>query len=117
MKNRPLLSISMLVSGKSKDMWKSIESLISIKEKISTEIILIDMGCTKEVRSRLEKKADKLLSFTWCDDFAKARNTGVEVASGEWFMYLDDDEWFEDLEGLVEFFQSGMNKVYGYACY
>ena len=117
MKNRPLLSISMLVSGKSKDMWKSIESIISIKERISTEIILIDTGCTKEVHSRLEKKADKLLSFTWCDDFAKARNTGVEVASGEWFMYLDDDEWFEDLEGLVEFFQSGMYKEYGYACY
>ena len=117
MKNRPLLSISMLVSGKSKDMWKSIDSLICIQERISTEIILIDTGCTKEVHSRLEKKADKLLSFTWCDDFAKARNTGLEVATGEWFMYLDDDEWFEDLEGLVEFFQSGMYREYGYACY
>lgn len=98
-------------------MWKSIESLICIKERISTEIILIDTGCTKEVHSRLEKKADKLLSFTWCDDFAKARNTGLEVATGEWFMYLDDDEWFEDIEELVDFFQSGTYKKYGYACY
>lgn len=117
MKDRPLLSISMLVSGKSKDMWKSIESLINIKKKVSTEIILVDTGCTKKVHSQLEKMVDKLLSFSWCDDFAKARNTGLEVATGEWFMYLDDDEWFEDIEELVDFFQSGTYKKYGYACY
>ena len=32
--------------------------------------------------------------FKWCDDFAKARNAGLEKCTGEWFMYIDDDEWF-----------------------
>ena len=49
---------------------------------------------------------DNIVSFDWCDDFAAARNAGLEHAKGEWFLYLDDDEWFEDVTTIIDFFQS-----------
>lgn len=117
MKDKPLLSISMLVSGKSEDMWKSIASVHEIQKRIPAEFILVDTGCSEDVQKRLEHEADKLVHFTWCQDFAKARNVGLALAEGDWFMFLDDDEWFEDVEELVHFFQSSLCREYAYASY
>ena len=45
--------------------------------------------------------------------FAKARNVGMKAAHGEWFLYIDDDEWFENPEALIQFFKSGQYRKYG----
>ena len=37
------------------------------------------------------------------------------MAEGEWFMFVDDDDWFAEPEELIRFFQSGEYKEYGYA--
>ena len=55
--------------------------------------------------------------FTWCADFSKARNAGLKQATGEWFLYLDDDEWFDDVSEIIDFFKSGEYKNYNSACY
>ena len=44
------------------------------------------------------------MHFTWCDDFAAARNAGLKECSGQWFMYMDDDEYFDDVTPLIDFF-------------
>ena len=111
-----LLSISMLISGK-EDMQKSLESLQYFKEALSCEIILVDTGCNATQRAMAERYADKILDFTWCDDFAKARNVGLKEARGKWFLYLDDDEWFDNAQKIIRFFQSGEYKQYHSATY
>ena len=111
-----LLSISMLISGR-EEMKKSLDSLQAFKENIPCEIILVDTGCNKEQRQLAEQYADKIVNFTWCDDFAAARNAGLKLAEGEWFLYLDDDEWFEKPEQMLEFFKSGEYKKYKSARY
>lgn len=111
-----LLSISMLISGK-EDMQKSLESLLYFKNAVSTEIILVDTGCNPEQRALAEKYADKIVDFTWCNDFAAARNAGLKEAKGLWFMYLDDDEWFDNPREIISFFQSGEYKEYHCASY
>lgn len=117
MKDKLKLSISILTNGKSKDLWKTIESVHKIQEKIPSEFIIVDTGCPKDLHNRLAREADRLINFIWCDDFAKARNAGLEVAEGEWFLFLDDDEWFEDISELVDFFETGKSQFYGYAYY
>lgn len=112
----PILSISMLTSGK-KDMRKSLECLHYFKEAISCEIILVDTGCNEEQRRLIEKYGDKIVDFTWCSDFAAARNAGLKEARGEWFLYLDDDEWFEDPKEIISFFLTGEYKKYNSANY
>lgn len=111
-----LLSISMLISGK-EDMQKSLESLQYFKGALPCEIILVDTGCNAIQRAMAERYADKILDFTWCDDFAKARNVGLKEACGKWFLYLDDDEWFDNPQEIIRFFQSGEYKQYHSATY
>lgn len=110
------LSISMLVSGRAETI-RSLDSLKSLMEKVDSELILVDTGCGEELREKLEKYTDKIIPFIWCNDFAKARNVGLEQAKGEWFLYLDDDEWFEDTAPIVEFLNSKQEKEYHQAVY
>ena len=102
-----LLTISILVSGREETTEKCIASLDRLREKVACELILTDTGCSTEMHRRLEQKADKVLKFTWCNDFAAARNVGLRAAKGQWFMYMDDDEWFEDTAEIEDFFLSG----------
>lgn len=111
-----MLSISMLVSGR-EDMYKSLESLKPFRKAFPCEVILVDTGCDREQRSKAEEYADKILDFVWCNDFAKARNAGLNAATGEWFLYLDDDEWFENPKQIIDFFQSGEHRHYKSAAY
>lgn len=111
-----VLSVSMLTSGK-KDMKKSLESLRALKNRLSCEIILVDTGCNEEQRRLIEGYGDKIVDFTWCNDFAAARNAGLREARGEWFLYLDDDEWFEDPQEIITFFRMGEYKNYSSATY
>lgn len=112
-----ILTISMLVSGREETTEKSLLSLQPLREVLGAEIILTDTGCRPEYIEKIRGLADKVLDFTWCNDFAKARNVGLEAASGEWFMFIDDDEWFEDVTPIIEFFQSGEYLDYHQAVY
>lgn len=111
-----VLSISMLISGRD-DMFKSLESLKPFQEAFPCEVILVDTGCSAEQRDKAGKYADKILDFVWCKDFAAARNVGLNEATGEWFLYLDDDEWFENPRQIIDFFQSGEYRRYKSAAY
>lgn len=111
-----LLSVSMLISGR-EEMKKSLDSLMYFKDAFPTEIILVDTGCNEEQRTLAEQYADQVLDFEWCNDFAKARNVGLKAARGEWFLYLDDDEWFENPKEIIDFFESGEYKRYNSATY
>lgn len=111
-----ILSISMLVSGR-EEMKKSLESLHYFRDAFPCELILVDTGCSEEQRALAEQYADKIVNFEWCNDFAAARNAGLREAQGEWFLYLDDDEWFDNPTEIVAFFTSGEYQKYDCAVY
>lgn len=114
--NRVILSISILISGQ-ENMDKCLASLQYFRDALPCETILVDTGCNKEQRKLAERYADKILDFSWCDDFAAARNIGLKASNGEWFLYLDDDEWFENPAQIIEFFTSGEYQAYNSATY
>ena len=114
--NRVILSISILISGQ-KNMDKCLASLQYFRDALPCEIILVDTGCNREQRKLAERYADKILDFSWCDDFAAARNIGLKASTGEWFLYLDDDEWFENPVQIIKFFTSGEYQAYNSATY
>lgn len=86
-------------------------------EQVDSELIIVDTGCDEETYAILLEYTSQIIKFKWCNDFSKARNVGLKLAKGEWFLYIDDDEWFIDVGEIVEFFQSGAYKDYGIACY
>lgn len=116
MKN-PILSISILVSGREDTTEQCLDSLRPLTEQLNTELILVDTGCGESLRKKLSRYTDQIIPFTWCNDFAKARNAGLVKATGEWFLFLDDDEWFEDVGPIIDFFESGEYRKYEQAVY
>ena len=111
------LSIGILISGKEKQAIRCLESLDKLKRAVRCELILLDTGCSPTLRKRLEEYGDRVESFVWCNDFAKARNELLRYSTGEWFLYLDDDEWFTEVEDLIQFFVTGEEKGYNSATY
>lgn len=111
-----IVSVSMLISGR-ETMFRSLASLQPLREAFPCEIILVDTGCTSEQRQRAEAYADKILDYEWCGDFSEARNVGLKAATGEWFLYMDDDEWFDDPKQIITFFLSGEYQSYQSAVY
>ena len=117
MSKKILLTISLLISNRPETVRKCLDSVKPILEQVPSELILTDTGCGEKVRSIIEEYTDHIIDFEWCNDFSKARNAGLRQARGQWFMFLDDDEWFEDVTEFIDFFNSGEYKKYGLGAY
>ena len=117
MKQEILLTITMLVSDRTETIEKCMKSLKSLLERVPSELIIVDTAGNETCLEIVRQYADKILPFEWCNDFSKARNTGLKEARGQWIMFLDDDEWFESTGEIEEFFLKGIYKKYGSASY
>ena len=111
------LSISLLVSDRMETLGKCLASLKPLLRELDSELIAVFTGKNEETLKLLQQYTSQIIPFTWCDDFSKARNTGLKEARGEWFLYLDDDEWFDDTAEIVHFFKSGEYQNYQCAFY
>ena len=85
-KQNIVLSIALLASDRKDTIGKCLESLAAIRKSVPSELIILDTGCSPEVRKVLEAYADKITDFTWCNDFSEARNVTLRMAEGEWFL-------------------------------
>ena len=111
------LSISLLASNRAASLERCLDSLRPLLMQVPSELIVVFTGTDERVREIASRYTDIILPFTWCDNFSAARNVGLWAAKGEWFMYIDDDEWFEDVAEIRDFFLSGEYQSYGSACY
>ena len=111
------LSISLLASNRAASLERCLDSLRPLLMQVPSELIVVFTGTDERVREIASRYTDKILPFTWCNNFSAARNVGLWAAKGEWFMYIDDDEWFEDVTEIRDFFLSGEYRSYGSAFY
>ncbi len=111
------LTISLLASDRPSTLQKCLDSLMPFLKELNSELIVVFTGKEQNTLELIQKYTSHILSFTWCDDFSAARNTGLKEASGEWFLFIDDDEWFEDPGEIISFFQSGEYLQYQSAYY
>jgi len=113
------LTIGMLVSNRKQYIRKVLDGIKPLLDAVPSELIVVDTkGADGDGSIDIVREyTDNIYSFAWCDDFSAARNVCLEHAKGEWFMYLDDDECFDNVQELIEFFQSGKYKQYGSGYY
>lgn len=111
------LTISLLVSDRMATLGRCLSSLKPLLRELDSELIVVYTGSSPESLELAEQYTSHIIPFTWCNDFSKARNVGLSAAKGEWFLYLDDDEWFENTDEIIHFFKSGEYRQYQTAFY
>jgi glycosyltransferase involved in cell wall biosynthesis len=110
----------MIVKNEEKWLEKCLTALKPLLDAVSSELVIVDTGSTDRTVEIAEKFTDKVHHFEWINDFAAARNFGMEKCVGEWFMFIDADEIFdEDIDEIIHFFSpAGESKrdKYNSAC-
>ena len=114
---RPQLTISLLASNHINSVRRCLDSLVPILMQIPSELIIVDTSGKDPIRDLALQYTDHVVPFQWCDDFAKARNAGLREARGEWFMFIDDDEWLDSADEIIAFFATGEYERYNSGSY
>jgi len=110
--NNVLLSIGIIVKNEEKYLASCLDALKPLLMGVRCELVIVDTGSADRTRDIALKYTDKLYHFDWVNDFSAARNYCLEQCTGEWFMFLDADEVFDDLREMLLFFsdQNALNK-------
>ena len=67
------------------------DCLSSIRDEVD-EIVIVDTGSVDKTRDIAARFSTKVIEMTWTGDFAKARNSALDHATGDWILYIDADE-------------------------
>ncbi len=96
--NRQPKIVATMLAGNSESLVKlAVWSAIGLVD----EFLLIDTGITDrtiEIVSAIAKHKFRLVPFTWCNDFAAARNFALHAAEqckADWALTVDTDERFQ----------------------
>lgn len=79
-------------------------------QEIVDEIIVVDTGSTDRTVQILHGAGVKPYHFAWCNDFAAAKNYAIQQATGDWIVFLDADEYFD--EASLHCFRQEMAKYH-----
>ncbi len=82
------LTLAMIV----RDEEANLPGLLESARGLWDELVAVDTGSKDGTVALLERAGAKVLHHAWSDDFAAARNVGLEAATGDWIVVLDADE-------------------------
>ena len=60
------------------------------------EIVVVDTGSTDSTVRIAEKFGATIGTFEWVHDFSAARNAALELATGQWALWIDADEQLDE---------------------
>jgi glycosyltransferase involved in cell wall biosynthesis len=100
-----VLSVGMIVKNEEKHLEKCLTALKPLLDAVPSELVITDTGSSDNTVEIARRFTDKVLHFDWVNDFSAARNFGLKECVGDWFMFLDADDIFdEDLSEIIGFF-------------
>ncbi|WP_425058771.1 hypothetical protein SCACP_34270 [Sporomusa carbonis] len=110
MSKKYIVSLCMIV----KDEENVLAACLDSVRHLIDEIIIVDTGSTDSTPQIAAANGAMVIPFTWCDDFAAARNHSLSQASGDWILVMDADERLEPVAS--EIFQEYLDQhnVEGY---
>lgn len=74
------------------------DCLRTVRELVD-EMIVVDTGSTDGTPEVAKNMGGRVYEFSWCNDFAAARNAGLKYVTGDWVLVLDADERL--MEGII----------------
>ncbi len=82
------ISVCMIVKDEEKVLGRVLEGA----KQFADEIIVVDTGSTDNSKDIAHEFTNNVFDFEWCNDFAKARNFGIDKCTKDYFMWLDADD-------------------------
>ncbi len=82
------VSLCMIVYNEREVLNRCLSSVRAVVD----EIVVVDTGSDDGTIELAKSLGATVHSFTWTDDFAAARNYGLNQCKGEWILILDADE-------------------------
>lgn len=84
----PSISLCMIVKNEEEYLPKCLGSVQGIVD----EIIIVDTGSADHTVEIAQNFGAKVIQMPWQENFAEARNRGLDEATGDWILWLDADE-------------------------
>ena len=97
---RKTVSLCMIARDEEATIGMTIKSVLALVD----EVIVVDTGSQDNTRIIAEGYGSRVIDLAWQDDFATARNAGLDEANGDWILVLDADEHLQPVRP-VEFQQ------------
>lgn len=82
------LSLCMIVRDEEEVLARCLASVASVVD----EIVIVDTGSTDQTKAIARSFGARLFDFTWCQDFAAARNFSFSQAQSDYILWLDADD-------------------------
>lgn len=82
------VSLCIIVKNEEKTIGNCLDSV----KDLCDEIIIVDTGSTDQTKEIVKNYTDRILNFTWIDDFAAARNFAFSQATMDYILWLDADD-------------------------
>ncbi len=82
------ISLCMIVKNEGQTLSRCLNSVSGLVH----EIIIVDTGSTDSTCDIARQNGAILHHFPWNDNFSDARNASLELAQGDWILFLDGDE-------------------------
>ncbi len=94
----PLVSLCMIAKNEERHIRRCLDSA----RLLADELVVVDTGSTDNTPALCGEFGARVLTLPWEDNFAAARNFGLEQASGDWILWMDADEELKlrDPEGI-----------------
>lgn len=93
------LSVCMITKNEKQNLERCLRQLVPYP----FELVVADTGSTDGTIAMARQYTESVYEFTWCDDFAKAKNFAVSKAKYDQVLVIDSDEYLQkiDLETIA----------------
>ena len=88
------LSVCIIARNEEAVLGRCLESV----REVADELIVVDTGSTDQTVEIAGGYGARIGHFAWCDDFSAARNESLKLATGDWILWLDADDYLLDVD-------------------
>lgn len=92
------ISVCIIGKNEEKNLTPFLSSIRAHFPVETTEIVYVDTGSSDQSVEIARRFTDKVYHFSWINDFSAARNYSLSVASHDYVLILDCDEYVEHFD-------------------
>lgn len=84
-----MLAATLIVRDEARSIARCLDSVRGWTDRM----VVVDTGSTDATAEIARSAGAEVHHFSWCDDFAAARNHALDCADADWNLMIDADEW------------------------